>query len=197
MFNFINGQACLTFSRSKFLPHLPSLKSLLASSKTSVSLLLEGLNMSSLFSEKTSECDDQQQSVVLRGDLPCLILTLHCVDELSVPAPQFPPLSWVTFAVLRVRWVEGKGSFLCVTLLWLVSLSAIRTILTRISLVVVRAASLHSPLVEHRRSERSVYVVLVICPWTLLNNPPQTIPKNAHSQCDCDGERDQSDAKSR
>lgn len=170
MFSLMNAQACVTFSRSKFLPHLPSLKSLLASSKTSVSLLLEGLNISSLFSEKTSEYNDYQQSVVLRGDLPCLILTLHCVDELSVPAPQFPPLSWVTFAVLRVGWVEGKGSVFCVTLLWLVSLSPIRTILTGSSLVVVRAASLHSQLVEHRRSERSVYVVLVMYPRTLLNN---------------------------
>lgn len=34
-----------------FLVHLPSLKSLLASSKTSVSLLLDGLSMSSRFSE--------------------------------------------------------------------------------------------------------------------------------------------------
>lgn len=48
------------------LPHLPSLKSLLASSKTSVSLLLEGLSMSSLFSEDESQRDHRQEPGIER-----------------------------------------------------------------------------------------------------------------------------------
>lgn len=60
----------LTFSRGNILKHLPSLKSLSASSKTSVSLLLEGLSISSLFSERTREHAGQQQAVAWGDDLP-------------------------------------------------------------------------------------------------------------------------------
>lgn len=76
------------------------------------------------------------------------ILTLHSVDEISVPAPQLPPLSRVIFAVLRVGWVEGKGSEFRLTLLLLASLWPIRAILTGRALV--RIASPHSALVDHR-----------------------------------------------
>lgn len=78
------------------------------------------------------------------------ILTLHSVDEISVPAPQLPPLSRVIFAVLRVGWVEGKGSEFRLTLLLLASLWPIRAILTGRALVAVRIASPHSALVDHR-----------------------------------------------
>lgn len=56
---------------SNILPHLPSLKSLLASSKTSVSLLLEGLSISSLFSERAREHASQQHAVAWGDHLPC------------------------------------------------------------------------------------------------------------------------------
>lgn len=86
------------------------------------------------------------------------ILTLHCVDELSVPAPQLPPLSWVIFAVLRVGWVEGKGSDFCLTLLLLGSLWPIRAILTGRALVAVRIASPHSALADRRLHAQRVTV---------------------------------------
>lgn len=78
------------------------------------------------------------------------ILTLHSVDEISVQAPQLSPLSRVIFAVLRVGWVEGKGSEFRLTLLLLASLWPIRAILTGRALVAVRIASPHSALVDHR-----------------------------------------------
>lgn len=137
----------LTFSQSNILPHSPSLKSLLASSKTSVSLLLEGLSISSLFSGRSGE-HSQQHAVVGRSSA-LQILTLHGVDELPVPAPQLPPLSWVIFAVLRVGRVEGKGSDLCLSLL-LGSLRPVRAVLTGRALVAVRMASPHSALADRR-----------------------------------------------
>lgn len=73
-----------------------------------------------------------------------LILTLHRVDELSVPAPQFPPLFWVIFAVLRVGWVKREGFAPRLSLGGLCPPAPITTILTGRS----PAASPHSPGVD-------------------------------------------------
>lgn len=110
------------------------------------------------------------------------ILTLHCVDELSVPSPQLPPLSWVIFAVLRVGWMEGKGSVFCLSLLSLGSLWPIRTILTGRALVAVRIASPHSALADRRlHAQRATVDYLSEC--ICINNNKRTQKNINHNLC--------------
>lgn len=112
---------------SEVVSHIPSLKSSFASSKTSVSLLLEGLSISSLFSERKHMRETHQRHEnkpnQLPSELDCpVLLTLHCVDEFSVLAPYFSSETRVII-VRHFRWAEARCTFVPITSLLLLLVS--------------------------------------------------------------------------